>query len=155
LRTLAWIFLGITITFSTITALQIITSNTNTPILLVVNGDSMYPTLKEYDLLILTQIHEKVKVGDIVAVDYGFELLPPYRKDYLVHRVTNIIDQGKGIKIVTKGDNNEHTDGTFSANDIRGKVISYIPVVGVTVNPPVNFIIILLSFAIFAYFMRN
>lgn len=81
-------------------------------------GSSMYPTLKEPEIIELKPYeNRKIYVGDVIF------FLPPKKDKSVIHRVIKITD--KGIK--TRGDNNSLDDDYFlQMKDIKGQVISVI-----------------------------
>lgn len=87
--------------------------------LLMVDGDSMLPTLKSGDVVLIDPA-ANAAIGDIVVADH------PYRQNViLIKRVENIDDRGRYI---LKGDNpgsstDSRTYGSISQRDIMGKVI--------------------------------
>lgn len=76
----------------------------------VVNGDSMYPTLKNEDFLIARKT-TSVNVGDIICFEQNEKLI--------VHRIV----YKNGDEIITKGDFNEFQDEKISTSQIKGKVV--------------------------------
>ena len=86
---------------------------------MVVEGDSMLPTLTSGDK-ILVDLFATIVVGDIVLAQHPYK-----RSSRLVKRVTEISPSGEYF---LTGDNpNESTDsrtlGWFSPNDVWGRVI--------------------------------
>lgn len=81
-------------------------------------GSSMYPTLKEPEVIKLKPYEDgKIRVGDVIF------FLPPGKDKSVIHRVIKITN--KGIK--TRGDNNSLDDDYFlQMKDIKGQVISVI-----------------------------
>ncbi|MEZ0393560.1 MAG: signal peptidase I [Desulfurococcaceae archaeon] len=101
----------------------------NHPVLAVVEGYSMFPTLMEGDIVVVVQKPaEQIHVGDIII----------YRTSggFIIHRVVGVkVIDGKYF-FVTKGDNNEIPDFTyfeFANGSLAG--ISYERVVGVVLSP--------------------
>lgn len=76
----------------------------------VVNGNSMYPTLKNDDFLVARKT-TSVDVGDIICFEQNDKLI--------VHRII----YKNGNVIITKGDFNELQDEKISINQIKGKVV--------------------------------
>ncbi len=77
-------------------------------------GNSMYPSLIEGDLLILS-FNAPVKTGDIIVFP------SPERFSYIIHRVICI----KNDDIKTAGDNNKEPDhDLIHTSDVIGKVIA-------------------------------
>lgn len=95
-----------------------------------VDGNSMYPTLKDGEY-VLMKITDDVEVGDIVVlhVDYEYEM----ESEYIIKRVAEIADDGS---VYVLGDNTEHSFdsrhcGYFPKEIIRGKVIFEFKRIGV------------------------
>ena len=132
----------------------------------VVSSGSMYPELKEYDIIVITghKAFEDVKVnsppllggegdgcegdgpvldGDIIVFDK-----PNGQQKVIVHRVClEMNDDPRVLK--TKGDNNKAsipgTDYPITEKEYIGTVIHVIPQVGFItkiLQPPINYIII-------------
>ena len=79
-----------------------------------VEGQSMEPTLRSGDLLLLRR-DLNPEVGDIVVYEKSPGIL-------IVHRIVKV-----GDEIVTKGDNNRAPDPVFEKEKIKGKVTLVIP----------------------------
>lgn len=95
-----------------------------------VDGNSMYPTLKDGEY-VLMKITDDVEVGDIVVlhVDYEYEM----ESEYIIKRVAEIAGDGS---VYVLGDNTEHSFdsrhcGYFPKEIIRGKVIFEFKRIGV------------------------
>ena len=105
-------------------------SGTPFPINLV-KSDSMSPTLMEGDIVAWTPTKiEDIKVNDVIV--FKSEVHWPDEK-ILVHRVTNILHNRQGQKLLeTKGDNNKYIDQTgphipepyIREKNLIGKVLS-------------------------------
>ena len=87
-----------------------------------VDGDSMYPTLKDGEYVVM-KITDDVEVGDIIIlhVDYEYGMT----SEYIIKRVAEIAADGS---VYVLGDNAEHSFdsrqcGYFPREIIRGKVI--------------------------------
>lgn len=87
-----------------------------------VDGDSMYPTLKDGEY-VLMKITEDVEVGDIIIlhVDYEFGM----DSEFIIKRVAEIAEDGS---VYVLGDNSKVSHdsrqcGYFPKEIIRGKVI--------------------------------
>lgn len=75
-------------------------------------GDSMYPTIIQYDLVLVIPrpLFDRINVGDIIVYRSG---------DYfIIHRVIHI----EGGMLVTKGDNVPYTDPPIYTSQVWGKV---------------------------------
>ena len=76
------------------------------------SGSSMSPNIKENELLIIYK-RDKYSVNDIITFKNDEDII-------VTHRIIDINDN----KYITKGDNNNFTDGyKVKTNDIYGKVI--------------------------------
>ena len=87
-----------------------------------VDGDSMYPTLKDGEY-VLMRITDEVEVGDVIIlhVDYEYEM----ESEYIIKRVAKIAPTGS---VYVLGDNadvsfDSRQCGYFPKEIIRGKVI--------------------------------
>ncbi len=95
-----------------------------------VDGDSMHPTLKDGEYVVM-KITDDVEVGDIIVlhVDYEYEM----ESEYIIKRVAEIADDGS---VYVLGDNTENSFdsrhcGYFPKEIIRGKVIFELKQVGI------------------------
>jgi len=89
---------------------------------LIVNGNSMLPTIQGGSLVI-TKKQPAYQIDDIVS----FTQKEGGAKKIIVHRIIGIAEQG----FVIKGDNNPKKDSGFPTNeDIKGKVIFATPYFG-------------------------
>jgi len=87
--------------------------------LLKIEGDSMHPTLKSADV-VLVDPRASIAIGDIVVAKH------PYKQSVKMIKRVESIDPGE--RYVLKGDNpDESTDsrnyGTIAKADIAGKVV--------------------------------
>jgi len=92
-----------------------------------VTGTSMYPTLEEGDMVVVSSVpYSSLKVGDIIVYD------PPCSAtgNSVIHRIVGIVVDG----LITKGDNNGGTDqdagiatGPITASCVEGEVIFVVP----------------------------
>lgn len=101
----------------------------------VVLSGSMEPTLAINDMIV---VHEtgRYEAGDIVV--YQSE------RTLIVHRII----AKDGDIVVTQGDANQVADAPIQIDDIKGKVIAHIPVVGMAVNAlkhPLGILIVLIA----------
>ena len=87
----------------------------------VVLSGSMEPELSVGDLLIIAE-RENYDVGDIVVYQDAGMLI--------THRIISVEDD----EIVTKGDANNTQDRPISREQIKGKVVAVIPLIGYLVN---------------------
>jgi len=132
----------------------------------VVSSGSMYPELKEYDIIVITghkafedvnvnsppllggegdgcQADGQVLDGDIIVFDR-----PKDHNKVIVHRVVAVVDDDPKT-LTTKGDNNQSsipgTDFPITEKEYTGTVIHVVPQVGYItkiLQPPINYIII-------------
>lgn len=119
--------------------------------LYVVLSGSMSPTIKTGSVIILKPVEpEKIVQGDIITFSSKWN-----SNSLTTHRVVKV-DNEKGLNFITKGDGNKVQDAnpTYSEN-IKGKVILWIPYAGYIINflkTPIGFsmitIIILLLIVI-------
>jgi signal peptidase I len=92
-----------------------------------VTGTSMYPTLEEGDMVVISNVqYSSLSVGDIIVYD------PPCSAtgNSVIHRIVAIEVNG----LITKGDNNFATDqaasiatGPITASCVEGKVVFVVP----------------------------
>ena len=92
-----------------------------------VTGTSMYPTLEEGDMVVVSNVpYSSLKVGDIIVYD------PPCSNtgNSVIHRIVGINSSG----LITKGDNNQATDqieriasGPVTASCVEGEVVFVVP----------------------------
>lgn len=83
----------------------------------VVLSGSMEPTLKVNDLVFITE-SDTYEVGDIVVYQSENQLI--------IHRIKSISDD----KIITQGDANNIADSPIYPNQIKGKFVFRIPIIG-------------------------
>ena len=85
---------------------------TSTPIAAITSG-SMWPVLKQNDLILIKKIEDtsKIAVGDIVV----------YKNEngFTVHRVVRKLT----AKLITRGDANNVDDSPIAYNQVEGKVL--------------------------------
>ena len=99
----------------------------------VVLTGSMEPTISVNDLIIVKETND-YEVGDIVVFQDHSSLV--------VHKIIRI----DGEEIVTKGDANDTEDAPISVKQIKGEVVSIIPVLGLIVKfikSPIGIVLIL------------
>ncbi|MFQ5969798.1 MAG: signal peptidase I [Nitrososphaerales archaeon] len=107
--------------------------------IMVVTSDSMLPTLKPYDMIVVEKDGiDGVKVGDIIAFDSHLEGI-----GIIVHRAVEVLDDDGEIGISTKGDNVGEPDGwTVHDEDFIGKVVNSTPSMGIFLIEPVRYAIV-------------
>lgn len=99
----------------------------------VVLTGSMEPTISVNDLIIVKETND-YQVGDIVVFQDHSSLV--------VHKIIRI----DGEEIVTKGDANDTEDSPINIKQIKGEVVSIIPVLGLIVKfikSPIGIVLIL------------
>lgn len=99
----------------------------------VVLTGSMEPTISVNDLIIVKETND-YEVGDIVVFQDHSSLV--------VHKIIRI----DGEEIVTKGDANDTEDSPITIKQIKGEVVSIIPVLGLIVKfikSPIGIVLIL------------
>jgi len=107
--------------------------------IMVVTSDSMLPTLKPHDLIIVqsTDIDE-IKEGDIITFDSHMQGI-----GIIAHRAIAIADDDGQTGIDTKGDNVEQPDPwTVHEEDLVGKVVDVIPTMGIFLIDPVRYTLV-------------
>jgi len=104
--------------------------------ILLVSGQSMYPTIQDGSFVI-TKESLPYEIGDIVAY---------YSKEARVNVIHRIIDVESNGAFVIKGDNNANTDpGSYTTDDIFGEVVFATPFIGQGLEMLRNPIILLIS----------
>ncbi len=93
-------------------------TGSNVP-LAVVEGYSMWPTLRQGDLVIAYKPPpEDIHVGDII-------IYKDYRGTLIIHRVIEVLKRGNKYYYVTKGDNNPYRDPMDVPYElVEGKVVT-------------------------------
>ncbi|WFO76330.1 signal peptidase I [Desulfurococcaceae archaeon MEX13E-LK6-19] len=94
-------------------------TGTDVPIA-VVEGKSMFPLLREGDIVFIKKVSpEDIHVGDVIVYEY--------RGKYIIHRVIKVIHQNGKTYYVTKGDNNFVIDPYYEPgvpyDKVKGKVV--------------------------------
>jgi len=103
----------------------------------VVEGTSMLPNYREYDLVIVQGVvPSTLKVGDVIVFQQ-----PGHSQNLIIHRIKEIITSNTQPVFRTKGDNNASPDPWLvQANNVIGKVIYQISSIGIvflTLSTPV------------------
>ena len=106
---------------------------------MVVTSDSMIPTLKPNDLLIVQRtVIDKIIVGDIIVFDSHVEDI-----GVVAHRAIEKFDDNGRTAINTQGDNvNEADTWTVHDEDLIGKVTEHISFVGILLIEPVRYTLV-------------
>jgi len=107
--------------------------------IMVVTSDSMIPTLKPNDLLIVQRTEiDKIIVGDIIVFDSHVEDI-----GVVAHRAIEKFDDNGRTAINTQGDNvNEADTWTVHDEDLIGKVTEHISFVGILLIEPVRYTLV-------------
>lgn len=87
---------------------------------MTVESDSMKPTFKKNDLIIVKEIDDvkSLKKDDVIT----FWTIINGQKQKNTHRIVDIVKEGKSISFITRGDNNNKNDDiSVPAGDIIGK----------------------------------
>ena len=124
--------------------LQIV-CNTSMP-LAVSQGRSMQPLINEGDILLFQGVPaEEIKVGDIILFE-----VPPEMMDLLpsliTHRVTDVIQDHRGIHFRTKGDNALPDTYEVPSDKVFGVNVAILPYLGLVflyVQTPIGIGVIL------------
>ena len=108
--------------------------------ILVVTSDSMIPTLKPNDLLIVQRIGiDKIIVGDIIVFDSHVEGI-----GIVAHRAVEKFDDNGRIAINTQGDNVDEIDTWIVHDeDFIGKVVEHISFIGILLVEPVRYTLVI------------
>lgn len=80
------------------------------------SGNSMSPTYKDGDMLLIRVKKSNLAVGDIVAKYDVNDIIT-------VHRIVGMKRRNDDILIMTKGDHNFYFDGWCSMNQVIGVVV--------------------------------
>ncbi len=104
--------------------------------IMVVTSDSMLPTLKPYDMIVVERTGiEQVREGDIIAFDSHIDGI-----GIVAHRAFEVFNDAGQVGISTKGDNVEEPDGwTVHREDFIGKVVAIQPKIGFLLSDPMRF----------------
>lgn len=111
--------------------------------LFVISSDTMLPTLKINDVVIIGDGHgfNSTKVGDIIVFNK-----PAGEDRIIVHRVAEITSENGKKIIITKGDSSPVSipgvDFPINSNNFIGKVKLVIPQMGIFLIPPINYVLI-------------
>lgn len=109
----------------------------------VIISGSMEPELQIGDIVLIKKCEEtELQIGDIISFRSG--------ESVITHRINNIIDNNGKIQYETKGDNNNISDRNYiKYEDIEGKLISKIPLLGKITLLLKNKMIIILTLLFF------
>ena len=98
-----------------------------------VDGDSMYPKIKDGDFIAINRnIKEKYNVGDVVSFYHEIN------EGYIIvtHKIVYVEENDNSIRYVTKGVNNKENDEKLiTGNEIIGEYTNFrIPLLGYVVE---------------------
>jgi signal peptidase len=105
----------------------------------IVQGNSMYPTLQNGDLVVFRVAPQQVIANGTIIIfvqsGTGISALDSLLKPVLIHRIVNVTVQGDGeVNYQTKGDNNQERDPEVVASDrILGTPAVVVPKAGLIV----------------------
>jgi len=107
--------------------------------ILVVSSDSMFPTLKPNDIIIVEPVGiDEINKGDIIAFDSHTEGI-----GIIAHRAIEIFEQGGEIGIDTKGDHLDEPDlWTVHDEDLVGIVSEVNPDTAILLAEPVRYFLV-------------
>lgn len=108
---------------------------------MIVTSDSMIPTLKPNDLLIVQRTEiDKIMVGDIIVFNSHIEGI-----GIVAHRAIEKFDDNGKIAINTKGDNVGEADAwVVHEEDLIGKVEGNISYIGILLVEPVRYTLVII-----------
>ena len=134
-----FLLFGLAIVIGFFTVLQVVTALSGAPVIMVLIGVSMLPALNPFDVIILEPLgNEDVKVGDVVATKSNDPLIT---SNSIVHRVIKVWEKDDKSFVQTKGDNNKSPDHAMASQDIVGRMKYSVPLFGLLIGAPGNFII--------------
>ena len=109
--------------------------------IMVVTSDSMIPTLKPNDLLIVQRDGiNKIDVNDIIVFNSHIEDI-----GIVAHRAIEKFDDNGKIGIKTQGDNvNEADTWVVHDEDLIGKVAEHISFIGILLIEPVRYTLVII-----------
>jgi signal peptidase I len=102
----------------------------------VVDGNSMYPTLSNGDMVLVRGVQGNIANGSIILFiqgGLGVPALDALVAPVVIHRVVAIVNQSDGtVYYRTKGDNNRYPDQALVRSDhVLGVPVAAIPKVGI------------------------
>ena len=148
-----FLLFGLAIVVGFFTVLQVVTALSGAPVIMVLVGDSMLPALNPYDVVILEPLgDEDVKVGDVIATKSNDPLIT---SNSIVHRVIKVWEKDDKSFVQTKGDNNKSPDHAMASEDIVGRMKYSVPLFGLLIGAPGNFIIMGSALFLAAYTKRS
>jgi signal peptidase len=98
---------------------------TDSPMMAVVSP-SMEPTFERGDLLFVQGVHspDEIKISDIIVYQETGD------GKQIVHRIVDIEIKDNRVEITTKGDANQTNDPPIGFEQVRGKVVFWLPKLG-------------------------
>lgn len=148
-----FLLFGLAIAIGFFTVLQVVTALAGAPVIIILVGNSMLPTLNPYDIIILESLgNEDVKVGDVVAIKSNDPLIT---SNSIVHRVIKVWEKDDKTFVQTKGDNNKNPDHAIASQDIVGRMKYSVPLFGLLIGAPGNIIIMGSALFLAAYIKRK
>ena len=104
--------------------------------IMVVTSDSMFPTLKPHDLIVVEQVSiDKVQEGDIIAFDSHVAGI-----GIIAHRAFEISEANGKVGIDTKGDHLDEPDlWTVYDDDLVGRVTDVVHSMGIVLIDPIRY----------------
>ncbi len=136
--------------------------NTKTFPLVIVDGNSMLPSLRSGDLLLYRGVNQKTVANGTLIIYFsgqtGIATLDYMVRPIVVHRIVGIVTQSDGtVYYRTKGDNNQDNDPALVKYDqVLGTPVDDVPIVGTLVlfiKSPQG-LIFLIAAATFLYLNR-
>ncbi|HUI86177.1 MAG TPA: signal peptidase I [Nitrososphaerales archaeon] len=131
-------YVAVVLVAVTLIGLPIYTQTSNYP-LAIVQGNSMYPTLHNGDLVIFGRAPPgQIRNGTIIVFvqgDTGVTVLDSLVRPVVIHRIVGVVIQADGsVYYRTKGDNNQFVDPSLvQANHVLGVPMRVLPSVGILV----------------------
>lgn len=112
--------------------------------IMVVTSDSMIPTLKPNDLLIVQRTEiDKIMIGDIIVFNSHIEGI-----GIVAHRAIEKFEDNGKIAINTQGDNVGEADAwVVHEDDLIGKVEGNISYIGILLVDPIRYTLVIIIIA--------
>jgi signal peptidase len=108
-----------------------------------ISSDTMFPTLKTNDLIIIGDGHmfNNTNVGDVIVFKK-----PAGEDRIIVHRIYEITSENGKRVVITKGDSSPVSipgvDFPINSNNFIGRVKFVIPQIGVLFIPPISYVLL-------------
>ncbi|HEV2226468.1 MAG TPA: signal peptidase I [Nitrososphaerales archaeon] len=138
-RLLKRVGMGLLVATVTMAVLLPIYMGTQTYPIAIVEGNSMYPTLQNGDLIVFHSPSQGMIANDSIIVfvqtGTGISALDSLMKPVLVHRIVGVVVQSDGmVNYQTKGDNNQQVDPALvPASRVLGTPETVIPKAGLII----------------------